>query len=1043
MMNEENSAKAKTTELSKFPDWLDKNLIKHFVIPALGIMMVFTVFWYFKEQIYIVFDIDTYLSWHNILEFSSVVVSIIIFLISWYSYKQTGNQRDIFLGTAFLVVGVVDFMHTLSFPGMPAFISQNTTNKAIDYWIVARLIQAAALAGSGFISTRQQFHRFIRAKLLMGALFLIIATFYVITYLPHLIPEMFVPGEGLTPTKIWLEYSVVFIIFLAIGKYFLIYRQTRTSMVRTLLLGLMFFVFSELSFTLYASAFDIYNLLGHVFKTGTMILIFQGLFVSSVQEPFIKLKLAEDIARIERDNLKNIFEAIEDGVYIVNQEYDIQYVNPVLVKDFGPFEGRKCYAYFHDREEVCPWCKTPDVLEGKTVRWEWQSLKNQKTYDLIDTPLMNTDGSISKLEIFRDITERVRAEQKLVNSENLLNATQRIAGVGGWMWNVENETMFWTDETYRIHEIDPSEIKAGSNEHIERGATCYDEKDRPIILEAFQKCVDEGMPYDLVFPFTTVKGNRIWIRTAAQAEKENGKVVYVLGNIINITERVQIEENIIKEKEFSEKIIDTSKAIIIGLDKNHKIQLFNKGAEKITGYKRTNVLEKDWFKVFFPDGILDDMEKVWKDSWGQKIHSNINPILTKNGAERIVSWQTTGIYEGDDEKNHMLISIGEDITERVQTEELLKESERKLQKILTTVPLGIGLIVDRKLGWSNERMHELLGYPDGGLIGKSAKSIYENENEYSRAGKIAYEMMSEKGVGEVETQWKRKDNRIFDCLIRIAPLNISNPAEGNIAVISDITERKRAEEELQKYQQQLELLVEERTAELKKANKELETFSYSVSHDLRAPLRAIDGFTNILMEDYVSKLDDEGKRLGSVLQQSARKMGQLIDDLLAFSRLGRSAMSFSDIEMKKMAKTIYQEETNPKARKRITFTLADLPNVEGDPAMMRQMWRNLISNALKFSEHHKQAVISISCQEEEDQVTYCIKDNGAGFNMKYKDKLFTVFQRLHSEKEFEGTGVGLALVQQIIRRHGGEVWAEGEVDRGAAFYFSLPKKRKA
>jgi len=389
-----------------------------------------------------------------------------------------------------------------------------------------------------------------------------------------------------------------------------------------------------------------------------------------------------------------------------------------------------------------------------------------------------------------------------------------------------------------------------------------------------------------------------------------------------------------------------------------------------------------------------------------------------------------------------LYSIGLE-AERVTVEEALKESERNLQKILTTVPLGIGLIIDRKLGWSNERMYEMVGYPDGSLIGKSTKTLYENEDEYNRVDKIVYEMMSEKRIGEVETQWKRKDNRIFDCLIRIAPLNISNPAEGNIAVISDITERKRAEEELQKYQQQLELLVEERTAELKKANKELETFSYSVSHDLRAPLRAIDGFTNILMEDYVSKLDDEGKRLGSVLQQSARKMGQLIDDLLAFSRLGRSAMSFSDIEMKKMAKTIYQEETNPKARKRITFTLADLPNVEGDPAMMRQMWRNLISNALKFSEHHKQAVISISCQEEEDQVTYCIKDNGAGFNMKYKDKLFTVFQRLHSEKEFEGTGVGLALVQQIIRRHGGEVWAEGEVDRGAAFYFSLPKKRKA
>jgi len=292
----------------------------------------------------------------------------------------------------------------------------------------------------------------------------------------------------------------------------------------------------------------------------------------------------------------------------------------------------------------------------------------------------------------------------------------------------------------------------------------------------------------------------------------------------------------------------------------------------------------------------------------------------------------------------------------------------------------------------------------------------------------------------------------------------------------DITERVQAEEELKKHRDHLEQLVAQRTTELKErvdeiellnagmhnimndlqvsnltltqaqteleqTNKELESFSYSVSHDLRAPLRAIDGFTNILMEDYVSKLDEEGKHLGSVIQQSVRKMGQLIDDLLAFSRLGRASISFSEIEMKKIANAIYQEETSPKERKRISFTIADMPNVEGDPAMMRQLWTNLISNAIKFSGNVKHAVISVSCQEDEDQLTYCIKDNGAGFNMKYKDKLFSVFQRLHSEKEFKGTGVGLALVQQIIQRHGGKVWAEGEVDHGAAFYFSLPKNR--
>ncbi|MDQ6967413.1 MAG: ATP-binding protein [Mariprofundaceae bacterium] len=224
------------------------------------------------------------------------------------------------------------------------------------------------------------------------------------------------------------------------------------------------------------------------------------------------------------------------------------------------------------------------------------------------------------------------------------------------------------------------------------------------------------------------------------------------------------------------------------------------------------------------------------------------------------------------------------------------------------------------------------------------------------------------------------------------------------------------------------------------ANKELESFSYSVSHDLRAPLRAIDGFTRILMEDYAEKLDDEGKRVGSIIQGSATKMALLIDGLLAFSRLGRSSMLYSRIDMKKMVDAIYFEVSSTEERKKVNFIVADISSVEGDTILMRQVWHNLISNALKFSSHCKKPEISISCHEKEGSIIYSIKDNGAGFNMKYVDKLFGVFQRLHSESDFEGTGVGLSLVQRIIHRHGGKIWAEGHVNKGAEFYFSLPEK---
>lgn len=237
--------------------------------------------------------------------------------------------------------------------------------------------------------------------------------------------------------------------------------------------------------------------------------------------------------------------------------------------------------------------------------------------------------------------------------------------------------------------------------------------------------------------------------------------------------------------------------------------------------------------------------------------------------------------------------------------------------------------------------------------------------------------------------------------------------------------------------------LEEQRKQVEEANMELEAFSYSVSHDLRAPLRAIAGFTRILIDDYASKFDEDGKRIGAVIQKNAQKMGNLIDDLLAFSRIGRVSLNFSNIDMKNMVNAIYHEITSVKERKQIKLTISDLPAINGDTSMMRQVWINLISNAVKFSSRRKQSIISVSSKEEKDKIIYIIKDNGVGFDMRYYDKLFGVFQRLHSEKEFSGTGVGLALAQRIIHRHNGTIWAESEVDKGASFYFSILKNRKA
>ncbi len=243
--------------------------------------------------------------------------------------------------------------------------------------------------------------------------------------------------------------------------------------------------------------------------------------------------------------------------------------------------------------------------------------------------------------------------------------------------------------------------------------------------------------------------------------------------------------------------------------------------------------------------------------------------------------------------------------------------------------------------------------------------------------------------------------------------------------------------ELSEFNQKLEQKVSERTLELEVANKELESFSYSVSHDLRAPLRSINGFSKILNEKYYNILNEDGRELLKIIIGNAIKMGRLIDDLLAFAQLGRRTLAKMKVDMKAMVLNVWEDLSRAESDRKIEFILKDLPDTYADAGTIKQVWINLISNALKYTKHTEKTVIEISSEEKDGTVIYCVKDNGTGFDMQYYHKLFGVFQRLHSQEEFEGTGVGLAIVQRIIEKHGGKVWATAKLNEGASFYFSL------
>jgi PAS domain S-box-containing protein len=260
---------------------------------------------------------------------------------------------------------------------------------------------------------------------------------------------------------------------------------------------------------------------------------------------------------------------------------------------------------------------------------------------------------------------------------------------------------------------------------------------------------------------------------------------------------------------------------------------------------------------------------------------------------------------------------------------------------------------------------------------------------------------------------------------------------GYLEINSDISERKLAEEQVQQLNASLEQRVNERTIQLEAVNKELEAFSYSVSHDLRAPLRAVDGFSQAVLEDYGPQMPEDGRRMLHTLRQSAQRMGALIDDLLRFSQLGRKPLQTEVVDTSRLVRGVIEDLSADHEHRHVAINVGDLPECQSDPALLHQVWVNLVSNALKYTSKREQAVVEIGCVRKNGSNVYFIRDNGTGFDMRYADKLFGVFQRLHRIEEYEGTGVGLAIVHQVVKRHGGRVWAEAAVDRGATFYFTL------
>jgi len=342
--------------------------------------------------------------------------------------------------------------------------------------------------------------------------------------------------------------------------------------------------------------------------------------------------------------------------------------------------------------------------------------------------------------------------------------------------------------------------------------------------------------------------------------------------------------------------------------------------------------------------------------------------------------------------------------------------------------------------WTNPAFSTLTGFSAEEARGRNPRFLKSGAHDRDFYKKLWTTILSGKAWSGEFTN-RRKDGSLYHDEHTITPVcSESGEITHFVAIMHDISERKRAEAEIQKLSQELENRVRERTAQLEAANRELEAFSYSVSHDLNAPLRHITGFARLLREDLGVNLKGDGEHCLNQIEDAARQMKRLIEHLLEFSRTSRAEQHLALVPLEPLVGEVIQALKTDACGRNVSWKLGRLPEVEADPALLRQVFVSLLSNALKFTRPRNPAEIEIgTVNRQNDETTIFVRDNGVGFDMRYSDKLFGVFQRLHSSEDFEGSGIGLANVQRIVNRHGGRVWAEGKVNSGATFYFSLPK----
>lgn len=643
-------------------------------------------------------------------------------------------------------------------------------------------------------------------------------------------------------------------------------------------------------------------------------------------------------------------------------------------------------------------------------------------------PLCDATGQRTKwLGTLTDIDDLKQATALLEKNHSMIRIAGKVARLGGWTIELPDRTLTWSDENCIIHDVPP-----GYKPTLEEGIGYFLPEHRATVIRYVEACAQQGTPYEFVLPKVTAKGRRIWVRSIGEAVRDAaGQIIRLQGAFQDISEQKQAEARMLA---LETQLTTTLESITDGfylLDKDWKFTFLNGQAERMLKRRREDLLGKNLWKEF-PEAVGTSVEREYRLTGEEQRTSHFEAFDLP-----LETWFDFHVYPTETG----IAVYFQDITQRRSEQAQLRLLETAVSRLNDIVIITEAEPFDEpgpRIVFVNDAFERYTGYSREDAIGNTPGLLTGPNTQRAELDRIRAAMKNWQPVRSEIVSYTKAGKELW-LETDIAPIaDESGRFTHWVAVERDITERRRQQEEILSLNSELEERVQLRTSQLEAAITELEAFSYSVAHDLRSPLITIGGFSALLQEALPSDSGERSRHYLTRIRNGVRRMGELTDGLLSLAHLSRTSLTLSTVDMSAEATTVIQQCSENDPARVVQVTVEPGLLVRADPSLLRQVLENLIANAWKFTSKTSYAEISMGQETGPDhELVYFVKDNGAGFNMAYADKLFGTFQRLHSPEEFSGSGIGLATVQRIINRHGGKIWASSGVDQGSTFYFTL------